>query len=103
MATVSCTPFQTFLNIGTTNENFQQSGKEDSFRHILKSSASMYKTSDSHFLKTTTGIQSGRDTCDKLRLVMTFLIILGVTKIVCSVTLVLEEKTGKEIPELSRL
>ena len=28
------------LNTGTTNETFQQFGKQDSFRHILKSSAS---------------------------------------------------------------
>ena len=31
----------TFLNTGTTNETFKQSGKQDSFRHLLKSSASM--------------------------------------------------------------
>ena len=34
---------------------------------------------------------------------MTFLTILGVTKILCSFRLVLEGKTGKEIPESSRL
>ena len=34
---------------------------------------------------------------------MTFLIILGVTEILCSLRLVLEGKTGKEIPESSRL
>ena len=34
---------------------------------------------------------------------MTFLTILGVTEILCSFRLVLEEKTGKEIPESSRL
>ena len=34
---------------------------------------------------------------------MTFLTILGVTEILCSVRLVVEEKTGKEIPESSRL
>ena len=34
---------------------------------------------------------------------MTFLIILGVTEILCSFRLVLAEKTGKEIPESSRL
>ena len=34
---------------------------------------------------------------------MTFLTILGVTEILCSFKLVLEEKTGKEIPETSRL
>ena len=30
----------TFLNTATTDETFQQSGKQDSFRHMLKSSAS---------------------------------------------------------------
>ena len=34
---------------------------------------------------------------------MTFLTILGVTEILCSFRLVLEGKTGKEIPEPSRL
>ena len=34
---------------------------------------------------------------------MTFLTILGVTEILCSLRLVLEGKTVKEIPELSRL
>ena len=34
---------------------------------------------------------------------MTFLAILGVTEILCSFKLVLEGKTGKEIPESSRL
>ena len=34
---------------------------------------------------------------------MTFLTILGVTEILCSFRLVLEGKTGKEIPESSRI
>ena len=34
---------------------------------------------------------------------MTFLTIFGVTEILCSFKLVLEEETGKEIPESSRL
>ena len=34
---------------------------------------------------------------------MTFLTILGVIEILCSFRLVLEKKTGKEIPESSRL
>ena len=33
---------------------------------------------------------------------MTFLTILGATEILCSFILVLERKTGKEIPESSR-
>ena len=52
---------------------FQQSGKQDFFRHILKSSASMYESSGSKFFRTTTGIQSGPDAFDEQRFVMTFL------------------------------
>ena len=51
----------------------------------------------------TTGIQSGTDAFDKSRFNMTFLTILGVTEILCSFKWVLEGKTGKEIPESSRL
>ena len=40
---------------------------------------------------------------DKSRLFMTFLTNLGVMGILCRFTLVLVEKTGKEIPEPSRL
>ena len=93
----------TFLNTGTNNDTFQQSGKQDSFRHILKSLASMYESSGSQFFRTTTGIESGPDASDESRLVMTFLTILGVMEILFSFRLVLEGKTGKEIPESSRL
>ena len=93
----------TFLNTGTTNETFQQSGKQDPFRHILKSSATMYQSSGSQFFRTTTGIQSGPDAFDESRLIMTFLSILGVTEILCTFRLVLARKTGKEIPKSSRL
>ena len=34
---------------------------------------------------------------------MTFLAILGIMEILCNLRLVLEEKTGREIPESSRL
>ena len=36
----SCRAFPNILT-GTTNETFQQSGKQGSFRHLLKSSASV--------------------------------------------------------------
>ena len=62
----------------------------------------MYKSSGSQFFRTTTGIQSGPDAFDESRFVMTFLTILGVMEILCSFRLVLEGKTGKEIPESSR-
>ena len=93
----------TFLNTGTTEETFQQSGKQDSFRQLLKSLASMYESSGSQFFRTTTGIHSGPDAFDESRFVMTFLTILGVMDILCSFRLVLEGKAGKEIPESSRL
>ena len=48
-------------------------------------------------------MQSGPDDFDESRFVMTFLTILGVMKILCSFRLVLEGKTGKEIPKPSRL
>ena len=92
----------TFLNTGTTKETFQQSGKQDSFRHLLKSLAGMYESSGSQFFRTTTGIQSGPDAFDESRFVMTFLTILEVMEILHSFRLALEEKTGKEIPESSR-
>ena len=63
----------------------------------------MYESSGSQFFRTTTGIQSGPDASDESRFVMTFLTILGVMEILCSFRLVLEGKTGKEIPESSRL
>ena len=50
----------------------QQCGKQDSFRQLLKSLASMYESSGSQFFRTTTGIQSGPDAFDESRLVMTF-------------------------------
>ena len=63
----------------------------------------MYGSSGSQFFRTTTGIQSGPDTFHESRLVMTFLTNLGVMDILCSFRLVLKGKTGKEIPESSRL
>ena len=80
-----------------------KSGKQDSFRHILNSSASMCESSGSQFFRTTTGIQSGPDAFDELRFVMTFLTIFVIREIICNFRLFLEGKTGKEIPESSRL
>ena len=69
----------------------------------MKSSASTKESSGSQFFRTTTGKQSGPDAFDKSRLIITFLTILGLTEILYSLRLVLEEKTGKEIPESWRL
>ena len=51
----------------------------------------------------TTGIQSVPDAFDESRFIISFLTILGVTEISCSLRLVLEGKTGKKILESSRL
>ena len=80
----------------------QDYGKQGCSRHLLKSSANMWERSGSQFFRTTTGIQSGPDAFQS-RFIMTFLTILGVTEILCSFKLVLEGKTGKELPESSRL
>ena len=69
----------------------------------LKSSASMNESSGSQFFRTTTGLQSGPDILDESSFIMTVLTILGVIEILCSFRLVLQGKTGKEIPEPSRL
>ena len=49
------------LNIGTADETCQQSEKQCSFRHIMKSSTSMCENSGTQFFRTITGIQSGPD------------------------------------------
>ena len=77
----SCRLFPTFLNTGTTDETFQQSGKSDYFTHTLKGSASVYESSGLQFFRTTYGIQSGLNTFDGSRFAMTFLTILKVTEI----------------------
>ena len=89
--------FSTFLNTRTINQASQQYGKQDSFRHILKSSTSVHESSSSRFLRTTTAIQSGRHTFDESSFVMIFLNILGVMEILCSFRLGLEETTGNKI------
>ena len=92
---LSCRLFfsPTFLNTGPTDETFQQYGKQDLFRQLLKSSAS----SGSQYVRTTTRVQSGPDALDKARFIMTFLTILGVTEILCNFRLFLIGKTDKEI------
>ena len=63
----------------------------------------MQESSGSQFFRTPTGIQSGPDAFDKSKLIMTFLTILGDTEIFCNFRLVIEGKTGTEIPESSKL
>ena len=61
---------------------FQQSGTRDSPGYKLNSLSGMYESSGSQFFRTRTKDslkQSGLDTFDESRFVMTFLTILGVT------------------------
>ena len=69
----------------------------------MKSSAGLYESSGLQFYRTTTGIQSGADTFDESRFIMTFLTISGIRKTLHSFRLVLEGKPGIEIPKSSRL
>ena len=57
----------------------------------------------SQFFRDTTDIQSGADTFDDSRFIMTFLTIFRVTEMLCSFILVLAGNTGKEIPDFSIL
>ena len=93
----------TFLNTGTTNETSKQFGKQGSYRHMLKSSARMYESSGSQFLRTTTSMQSRLKVFYKSRFAMIFLTILGVTEILCSFLFVLEGKASKETSKSSTL
>ena len=63
----------------------------------------MYESLGSQFFRTTTGKQPGPDAFYESRFVMTFSTILEVMGILRSFRLVLEGKTGKEIPVSSRL
>ena len=74
---------------------FQQSGKQDSFRHTFKASVSICESSGTEFYRTTNGIQSITDATNESMLVMTLLTIFGVTEILCNFRLVLEKKQVK--------
>ena len=63
----------------------------------------MYVHLNSHFFRSTRGIQSGQDPFDKSSLLMTFLTNSEVTWILCNFGLVLERKLVKEILKSSRL
>ena len=80
------------------SNNLENKTPSDTYRRVQL----VYMKVQAQFFRTTTGIQSELDAFDESRFFMTFSIILGVTEI-CSFRLVLEGKTGKEIPESSRL
>ena len=88
----------TFLNTEIADEYFQQSGKQDSSKHILKNSPGMYESSSSQFFRPTSGIQSAPDTSGKSRLILAFFTNLGVAEMQVNFRIVLEEK----MPGISR-
>ena len=73
----------TLVNTRATDETFQQSGKQDSFRHICKGLDGMYESLDSLFLRTTTEIQSGPDAFDNQGCLWPFLTNLGFEGLLC--------------------
>ena len=93
----------TFLNIGPTDETFQQSRKHDFFRRMLENSVIIYESSGSLFFRFTAGIYSGASAFDKSRSIKAFLDNLKVRGILYSFRLVLKGKARKEIPGSSRL
>ena len=80
----------------------KQSEKQNSFKHKLKNSASIYRSSGSQFFSTITGIQSGPDVFDESRFIITFLTTLEVIEKLCSFRLIQKGKTSKEMLQSSR-
>ena len=68
--------FPATLTARTTDETFQQSGKQSSFRYTLKSLASIFESSCSQFFRTTIRIQFEPDAFDEWRFVMSYQIIM---------------------------
>ena len=93
----------TFFNIGSTNQTFKQSSKQDSFRRILKSSGSIYESSNSHFFRTATGTQSGPNAFDKSRFSYDLLNQRGSYRNSMQFQISSRSEKGNEIPESSRL
>ena len=90
-----------FLNTGTTDETFKNLENKNFSDPCWRVQPVCMKVQAHSSLEPP--IQSGRDAFDKSRFGMTFLTFLGVMVILCSFRWVLEGKTGKEIPESSRL
>ena len=103
MLVFNCRPFPKILKYNDHQWNLPTIWKTRSLRQLRENSASIQESSGSQFFRTATGIQSEADTFEKASSVMTFITILGVTEILYSFKLVLEGKTGKWIPESSRL
>ena len=74
----SSRPFPNILKYRDQRRDLPTIWKTKFFRHILKSSASIYESSGWQFFRTTAGIQSGPGAFDETRFVITFLTIVGV-------------------------
>ena len=95
--------YSNILNTGTTNETSEQSGKQGSFRHMLKSSARMYENSGSQFLRTTTSMQSRLNVFYKSRFAMIFFNHLGSYRNILQFLIRSKKKAGKETSKSSTL
>ena len=73
------------------------------FQTIIEEFSKYIRSSGPQLFRNTTGVHSGPDAFEKSRFIMIFLTIIGVTETLGSFRLVLERKTGKEIPESSTL
>ena len=100
MAVFSYRPFPNILKYMYQQWDLPQSGNQDSFKHILKSSAGIYESSGNHS-SLEPPLEYNQDQTNDWRIVMTILIILKAMA-TCSFRLVLEGKISKEIPESSR-
>ena len=56
------------LKTGTTNDDFQEEGKQDSVKHLLYSLARTVESAREHILRTMAGILSGPVVLDALKL-----------------------------------
>lgn len=81
----------------------QSNNPENIFRHILKSSTSMYENPVLEYFRTTTGIQWRPIAFEESGSFISFLTKLVLTGILCSFRLILKWKVDKEILLLSRL
>ena len=96
----SCRPFPNILKYRDNRWDLLTVWKTKSLQTLIEE---FNHSSGLQFFRTVTGVQSGPDAFDKSKFIMTFVTILGVKKILCRFRLVLEGKTGNEVPESSRL
>ena len=84
-----------FLKAGTTLAHFQQSGKEDSVKHLLKSFERIDDSSGQHFFKTIAGMLSGPEAVEEFSFKIARDTKEGVIRISLSWKLVRADKSGE--------